>query len=75
MLFPQSSTFRGALTALEDGYAEAIAAESAALSYAHCYPCVQYFRVEHMVWLPVFGIFNVRTDVDACPHAGSVPTE
>ena len=22
--------------------------------------------VQTMVWLPAFGIFNVRTDVDAC---------
>ena len=29
------------------------------------YQCVQYFHVQTMVWLPVpvFGIFNVRTDV------------
>ena len=28
------------------------------LVYASC--------VQTMVWLPVFGIFNVRTDADAC---------
>ena len=28
--------------------------------------CVVFSCVQTMVWLPVFGIFNVRTDVDAC---------
>ena len=35
----------------------------------HSYCCVQCFCVQTMVWLPVipvFGIFNMRTDVDAC---------
>ena len=27
--------------------------------------CVVFVCVQTMVWLPVFGIFNVRTDVDA----------
>ena len=27
---------------------------------------VVFSCVQTMVWLPVFGIFNVRTDVDAC---------
>ena len=31
------------------------------LSMCVVFPCVQT-----VVWLPVFGIFNVRTDVDAC---------
>ena len=32
----------------------------------HSYWCVSYFRVQAVAWLPVFGIFNVRIDVDAC---------
>ena len=28
--------------------------------------CVVFSCVRTMVWLPVFGIFNVHTDVDAC---------
>ena len=28
--------------------------------------CAVFSCVQTMVWLPVFGIFNVRTDVDAC---------
>ena len=35
-------------------------------SATHSYWCVQYFCVQTMVRLPVLGIFNVRTDVDAC---------
>ena len=31
------------------------------LSVCAVFPCVQT-----MVWLPVLGIFNVHTDVDAC---------
>ena len=30
------------------------------------YQCVQYFCVQAVVWLPVFGIFSLHTDVDAC---------
>ena len=45
------------------GYGTAAAKSSA----THFYQCVQYFScVQTMVWLPVFGNFNVRTDVDAC---------
>ena len=32
--------------------------------------CVISSCVQTMVWLPVFGIFNVRTDVNACTHTG-----
>ena len=28
--------------------------------------CTVFSCVQTMVWLPAFGIFNVRTDVDAC---------
>ena len=35
-------------------------------SATHSYQCVQYFHVQTMVWLPLFGIFNVRTDVGVC---------
>ena len=28
--------------------------------------CVVFLHVQTMVWLPVFGIMNVHTDVDAC---------
>ena len=28
--------------------------------------CAVFSFVQTMVWLPVFGIFNVRTDVDVC---------
>ena len=28
--------------------------------------CVVFLRVQTVVWLPVFGIFNVHTDVDVC---------
>ena len=35
-------------------------------SATHSYRYVQYFHVQTMVWLPMFGIFNVCTDVDAC---------
>ena len=28
--------------------------------------CAVFSRVQIMVWLPLFGIFNVRTDVEAC---------
>ena len=35
-------------------------------SATHSYQCVQYFCVQTMVWLPMFGIFNTRTDVPAC---------
>ena len=28
--------------------------------------CAAFSCVRTMVWLPVFGIFNVRADVDAC---------
>ena len=35
-------------------------------STTQSYQCVQHFLcVQTMVWLPVFGIFNVRSDVDA----------
>ena len=35
-------------------------------SATHSYQCVQYFCVQAMVWLPVFGIFDMHTDVDVC---------
>ena len=36
-------------------------------SATHSYQCVQYFRVSAaMVRLPVFGIFNLHTDLNAC---------
>ena len=28
--------------------------------------CAVFFCVQTMLWLPVFAIFNVHTDVDAC---------
>ena len=28
--------------------------------------CAAFSCVQTTVWLPVFGVFNVRTDVDAC---------
>ena len=28
--------------------------------------CAVFFCVQTMLWLPAFGIFNVRTDADAC---------
>ena len=30
--------------------------------------CAVFSCVQTMVWLPAFGIFYVRTDVDACDH-------
>ena len=33
-------------------------------SATHSYQCMQCFRVQTMVWLPVLGIFNVHTDAD-----------
>ena len=35
-------------------------------SATYSYQCVVFLCVRTMVWLPVLGIFNVRTDVDAC---------
>ena len=35
-------------------------------SATHSYQCVVFSCVQIMAWLPVFGIFNVHTDVDAC---------
>ena len=32
----------------------------------HSFQCMQYFHVQRMVWLPVFGTFKKWTDVDAC---------
>ena len=38
-----------------------------------CYPflsvCAVFLCVQTIVWLPVFGIFNVCTDVESCDYA------
>ena len=31
----------------------------------HILVCAVFSCVQEMLWLPVFGIFNVRTDVDS----------
>ena len=33
-------------------------------STAHSYQCVQYLGIQGIMWLPVFGVTDVRTDVE-----------
>ena len=48
------------------GYLTLVRHSSRKSSATHSYQCVVFSCVQTMAWLPVFGIFNVHADVDAC---------